>query len=143
VKRFVIDASVAVKWLPLFGNEPFVSQAKRILDRRSAGEITVVVPDLFWAEVASVLWKAARRGTCDPDEAWVALATLQEQELPTVPSLILANPGLRIGLNYGRSVYDCVYVALAVRSNAELITADEKLANALAAHLPVTWLGAI
>ena len=34
-------------------------------------------------------------------------------------------------------------VALAVESRAQLITADEKLANALAAHLPVKWLGAL
>jgi predicted nucleic acid-binding protein len=143
VNRFVIDASVAVKWLPLFGNEPFVSQAKGCLDRRSAGEITMVVPDLFWAEVSSVLWKAARRGTCDLDEASTALSTLQEQELPTVPSLILVNSALSIALKYGRSLYDCLYVTLAVRSNAQLVTADEKLANALAAHFPVKWLGAI
>jgi predicted nucleic acid-binding protein len=32
-------------------------------------------------------------------------------------------------------------VALALVSKANLITADERLANALAAHLPVKWLG--
>jgi predicted nucleic acid-binding protein len=143
VKQFVIDASVAVKWLPLFKNEPLVGQARHYLDRRSAGEISVVVPDLFWAEVSSVLWKAARRGTCDPDEATLALSTLQEQELPAVPSRILVESALNIALKYGRSLYDCLYVALAVRSNAELVTADEKLANALAAYLPVKWLGSI
>jgi predicted nucleic acid-binding protein len=36
-----------------------------------------------------------------------------------------------------------VYVPLALKSQAQLVTADEKLANALAAHLPVKWLGAI
>ena len=40
-----------------------------------------------------------------------------------------------------RSVYDCLYVALAVQSKAEWITVDERLANALAARLPVKWLG--
>lgn len=143
MNRFVIDASVAVKWLPLFGNEPFVSQARRYLHRRSAGEISVVVPDLFWAEVSSVLWKAAQRGACHSDEASTALSILQEQELPTVPSLILANSALHIALKHGRSLYDCLYVALAVRSNAQLVTADEKLANALAAYFPVKWLGAM
>jgi predicted nucleic acid-binding protein len=32
---------------------------------------------------------------------------------------------------------------LAIQSKTELITADERLANALAAHLPVKWLGAL
>jgi predicted nucleic acid-binding protein len=35
------------------------------------------------------------------------------------------------------------YVALAIQSKAQLITADERLANSLAAHLPVKWLGAL
>jgi predicted nucleic acid-binding protein len=141
VKRFVIDASVAIRWLPLFKNEPLVSQARQYLGRRSAGEITVIVPDLFWAEVSGVLWKAARRGSCDADEASVALSTLQEEKLPTVPSLLLVNSALSIAMKYGRSLYDCLYVTLAVRSDAQLVTADEKLANALAAHFPVRWLG--
>jgi predicted nucleic acid-binding protein len=38
-------------------------------------------------------------------------------------------------------VYDSLYVALAVQAKTELITADERLANSLAAHLPVKWLG--
>ncbi len=143
MRRLVIDASVAVKWLPLFANEPLVGHARRCLDRRSAGEVAVLVPDLFWAEVSSVLWKAARKGACDPDEASAALSTLQEEELPTVASLGLVNSALSIALKYGRSLYDCLYVALAVRSNAELVTADEKLANALATHFPVKWLGSI
>ena len=28
-----------------------------------------------------------------------------------------------------RSVYDCLYIALAIRYDAEMITADERLAN--------------
>jgi predicted nucleic acid-binding protein len=143
VKQFVIDASVAMKWLSLFENEPLVNQARQYLDRRTAGEIALVVPDLFWAEVSSVLWKAARKGMCRPDEASMALSTLQEQELAAVPSRILVESALNIALKYGPSLYDCLYVALALRSNTELVTADEKLANALAAHLPVKWLGAI
>jgi predicted nucleic acid-binding protein len=32
-------------------------------------------------------------------------------------------------------------VALAQSSSIDLVTADEQLANALAAYCPVTWLG--
>jgi predicted nucleic acid-binding protein len=143
VNRFVIDASVAVKWLPLFDKEPLVGVAKRYLERWSAGEIRVMVPDLFWPEAAGVLWKAARRGMCGSAEAEAALLTLQEQNLPTLPTMEVVNPALSIAIKYDRSIYDSLYVALAVRLSAQLVTADEKLANALAAHLPVKWLGAI
>ena len=50
---------------------------------------------------------------------------------------------LRIAFAYDRAVYDCLYVALAVRSKSQMITADERLANALAAYLPVKLLGAL
>jgi predicted nucleic acid-binding protein len=48
-----------------------------------------------------------------------------------------------IAATFNRTVYDSLYVALAVRSKADLVTADERLANALAARLPVKWLGAV
>jgi predicted nucleic acid-binding protein len=50
---------------------------------------------------------------------------------------------LQTSLQYKRTVYDSIYIALAVRSGRELITADEKLANALAAYFPLKWIGAI
>jgi predicted nucleic acid-binding protein len=49
---------------------------------------------------------------------------------------------IEIAFAHDRSVYDCLYVALAIRYKIEMITADERLANALAARLPVKWLGA-
>ena len=44
---------------------------------------------------------------------------------------------------HGRNVYDSIYVVLAVEAEAQLVTADEKLAHALAGRFPVKWLGAI
>jgi predicted nucleic acid-binding protein len=52
----------------------------------------------------------------------------------------LIQPAIRIARRFGRAVYDCIYVALAVAANAHLVTADEKLANSLPG-MPVTWLG--
>jgi predicted nucleic acid-binding protein len=59
-----------------------------------------------------------------------------------VPSLTLIEKAFEIATACGRTVYDSLYVALAVHSKAPLVTADEKLANALAARFPVKWLGA-
>jgi len=50
---------------------------------------------------------------------------------------------LEIGLKHQRSFYDSIYLALATSRQIEFITADERLANAVAPHLPVKWLGAI
>jgi predicted nucleic acid-binding protein len=49
---------------------------------------------------------------------------------------------LNLAVRHGRKVYDSLYVALAVQTKSEMITADERLANALAARFPVKWLGA-
>jgi predicted nucleic acid-binding protein len=60
---------------------------------------------------------------------------------PTVPSRELAGDALAIALSTGRTVYDAMYVALAVQRDTSVITADERLVNALATHWPVKWLG--
>ncbi len=52
-------------------------------------------------------------------------------------------PAPIIALRYRCSVYDALYVATALESNAVLVTADEALARGLAAELPVKLLGAI
>lgn len=139
----VVDASVAAKWLLPAKGETLRDEAFRLLRRYARGEIRLVVPDLFWAELANLLWKAVRQGRCAKATAETALASLRERKLPTVSSLSLLDLAFGIANTFDRTVYDSLYVALAVHSKAQLITADERLANALAAHLPVKWLGAV
>jgi predicted nucleic acid-binding protein len=143
VSGFVVDASVAIKWLSPFRLEPLAPQARGLLDRWKLGAIDVVAPDLIWPEIASAHWKAVRQNRCTSAEAQISLASLHGDDLPTLPSQQFIDLALRIALQHGRSVYDSLYVALAVTLNLELITADEKLANALAVYFPVRWLGAI
>ena len=142
MQQIVLDASVAVKWCVLAG-EPHERQALALLERQVAGEIEFLVPDLFWAEIGNLLWKAARQNRCTAEQALQSIRLLKAQELPTYPSIELMEPGFAISRRFDRSFYDSVYVALALERNATLITADEKLANAMAAYLPVKWLGAI
>ena len=142
MKLVVVDASVGVKWLGLFASEEFADRAKVLLDRKASGAIRLLVPDLFWLEIGSALCKATRRTKCTPTEAHQALGEMQQLPLQTMPSIKLVSSAAEIALQYGRSIYDSVYVALAREARSELVTADEKLANAVAAYLPVKWLGA-
>ena len=143
MNTIVVDASVAAKWFLPAKGEPLTDEAFHLFRRYALGEIRFVVPDLFWAELANVLWKAIRRGRCSNAAAETALASLGECKLPTISSLTLLDAAFRIATAFDRTVYDSLYVALAVHSKAQLITADERLANSLAAHFPVRWLGAI
>jgi predicted nucleic acid-binding protein len=70
-----------------------------------------------------------------------ALRTLEEWNFETLPSQPLLERAFAIATAHDRTVYDAVYVALAIASRLPLITADERLANALAARAPVRWLG--
>jgi predicted nucleic acid-binding protein len=142
VKQIVMDASVAAKWLLPSAREPLTDEAQRLLDLYTAGEIFLIVPDLFWAEITSFLWKSVRQGRCSQTTARSAFEILQQTPFPTVPSLTILERAFGIASEFGRSVYDSLYVALAVATNAQLITADEKLVNSLAARFPVKWLGA-
>jgi predicted nucleic acid-binding protein len=59
-----------------------------------------------------------------------------------VTATVVDSSAFAIAAQFKRSVYDSVYVALAMSLQTHLVTADERLANALAAYLPVRWLGA-
>jgi len=140
LNRFVLDGSVAAKWLLPSPLEPFADKAIALLARYKDHELQILVPDLFWAEIGSVLWKASRTNRCTRAEADAALENLAAQDFPTISSKDLLAPAFRIAQTSGRSVYDCLYVALAIEFNTELVTADEKLANAMMSHYPVRLL---
>jgi len=142
LNRLVLDASVAIKWAMPSAREPLTNESVQLLKRYVDAEVEFIVPDVFWAEVGNVLWKGTRQRRWRQSEAEVVAADMRARDFATVSSLILMPEALRIAFAYDRSIYDSLYVALAIQSKAELITADERLANALAAHLPVKWLGA-
>ena len=101
------------------------------------------MPDLFWPEIGNILWKAVRRGRISRESAESAVQNLSGLDIPTHPSLPLLPDAFEIAAAFERTVHDSLYVALAVASGKALLTADERLANSLAAHLPVRWLGSI
>jgi predicted nucleic acid-binding protein len=143
VNTSVVDASVAAKWFLPESGEAFVHQALALLDEYDRKEAQFVVPDFFYVEVANAIWKAVRIGRVPREFGDRALVLLTQREFPTVPSLKLVDKAFQIAADHRRTVYDSLYVALAVQAKTHLITADERLANALAAHFPVKWLGAI
>ena len=138
----VLDTSVALKWAFPLGNEPLTHEALRLFQRYRDGEVDFIVPDVFWAEMANVLWRGARRGRWTRLDAETVSEDFARRDFRTVPSLELLTEAMAIALSHDRNIFDCLYAALAVQTRANLITADERLANALAARFPVKWLGA-
>ena len=141
MNTLVLDASVAAKWfLPATG-EPLTDEALELLKRYTRGDLRFLVPDLFWPELGNVFWKAVRQRRWMQATAEAALGSARDRNFPTLPALPLLGDAFSIASTFDRSVYDGLYVAAALAAKTDLLTADERLANALAAYLPVKWLG--
>lgn len=115
----VVDASVATLWVL---EQPGSARAAALRE-----EDGLIAPSLVAAEIASAIWKAARRGDVAPADALVAIeaALLPFDALMPTEELRVRALALAIGLDY--SVYDCFYLALAEREACALISADSRL----------------
>jgi predicted nucleic acid-binding protein len=143
LSAFVLDASVAAKWFLPAAHETLVAESRQVLTRFASGAIQLAVPDLFWPELVNILWKAVRIGRLRIKSAEEIVRLLVSHLIPTWDSKPLLNEAFAVAVAFQRTVYDSIYLALAIHLNRTLLTADERLANALAAHFPVRWLGAL
>lgn len=87
----------------------------------------VLAPSLFHAEVANALWKYARAGLLDKP----TMMTRLDEALGLVdsfePDERLVTEALSLSVVHQHPVYDMLYVVLAMRYGAKLISADSKL----------------
>lgn len=143
MKRFVLDASVAIKWILPEDQEPFSAEAKMLLAQGSDGEIRFAVPDIFWAEIANVIWKSLRRGKLNAVEASAAMKELMSLEVQVAQTREFLPNAFDTAIESNIAVYDACYVELANRLDIPLVTADRELFARTAPALPVVWIGAI
>ena len=139
---YVLDASVAAKWF-LPSGETLAEEAVALLKRFAAGRIGLLAPRSVLAGSRQHLLEG--RPQREDVEGCGARGgrALSACGIRTSPSLPLLGHALEIATEFDRTVYDAIYVALAVESNHPLVTADERLANAMAAYFPVRWLGTV
>ncbi|HBA38879.1 MAG TPA: PIN domain nuclease [Deltaproteobacteria bacterium] len=120
----VVDASVAIKWfLPEIHGEA----ALRLLE----GQYALRVPDLIFSEFGNVLWKRFRKGQISRKEAIVTTEALLALPLQVESSQSLIPAALEIACSAHRTVYDSLYLAVAIAHQCRVVTADSKLHNAL------------
>ncbi len=122
----VVDTSVAIKWyIPESGAE----HALRL--RRASNDL--VAPELLVAEFGNVLWKKVRRGDLEGAEAAeIVDAFIRACPVRLRPSLPYAALALDLALQFERSVYDALFLAVAIADSGAYVTADERLVHALA-----------
>jgi predicted nucleic acid-binding protein len=127
VTVFVIDASVAIKWVvEESGTKPALSLLRHSL----------LAPDLLVAECANILWKKVRRRELSGQEASLAARLLANADIELVPMRPLLERATRIAIMMDHPAHDCIYLALAEIRGCEFVTPDMALARkALASGL--------
>jgi predicted nucleic acid-binding protein len=119
----VIDASVAFK---LVVQEPDSEAAIAWIGREE-----LVAPALVHSEVGNALWKRVRKGElAADDEIDDRLADLGRY-LRTIDETPLIPTALRLAVEIGHPIYDCIYLAVAQKLDAQLLTADQRFLRAV------------
>lgn len=116
---FVVDASVAVKWvLPEDGSE--------LAEELVTGAALLHAPAFIFVEIANVLWKRMRADGLKEADVTDLMARLRRAPLilwqgeePLPATLLLAKI-------LDHAVYDCAYLALALHLDALYVTADQQ-----------------
>jgi predicted nucleic acid-binding protein len=136
VKSIVVDASVAVKWVVA---EDFSDQADLL--KGSA----LCAPAHWQAEAVNVLWAKVYRGDLLPAGAIDRARMLMQAPVELVPLSPLMDEALKQSLAYGITIYDSLYLALAVARDIAFVTADRKLLQKLSGDpnlmALVRWVG--
>ncbi|MEM1128987.1 MAG: type II toxin-antitoxin system VapC family toxin [Pseudomonadota bacterium] len=119
----VVDASVALKWVL---DEPGSADAAGLLDGRA-----LYAPPLLQIEAANALWVVTRRGGLSADEAADALDLLDRAPFRALPrDTDVTTDALRLAQLMDHPVYDCIYLALALRLKCPVVTADRRFVRA-------------
>lgn len=130
MKNYVIDTSVAVKW---FIVQPYYEQAIEILDLFEQNKCKLYVPSTIYLEFTNVLWKYKK--ILSLDEIQTILTEFLKLDLIVHEHVHLLKGALNIAFKHDRSVYDSIFLYLAQEVEADFVTSDEKLVNAVAKDL--------
>jgi predicted nucleic acid-binding protein len=120
--RFVVDASVVVKWLaPDRTDEADSEIALGILSRVRDGTVELVQPPHWLAEVAAVLTRIS------PSTVMDDIADLYAMELPVLDSPEIYLAACELSSSLGQHLFDTLYHAVALHfDGTTLVTADER-----------------
>ena len=123
---YVVDASVAIKW---YVREVYEAEAIRLRDSGAS----LHVPEFVDIEMSAIVWKLIGRNNLPIADASLILQDFfkhpSEVRHPTAP---IVSAAFDLADQSNRTVYDCLYLALAIQLNGMMVTADDRLVNSLA-----------
>ncbi|BAC88662.1 type II toxin-antitoxin system VapC family toxin [Gloeobacter violaceus] len=124
----VVDSSTVVKW---FFPEVLTEQALAIRRAWESSDVELIAPTLLLTEVGNVIWKKQRNAFVTYEEGAQIVCDLLVLELPLVEAQNLLPRAYQLAAIFQRTVYDALYLALAEQLEAEFVTADLRLYNAV------------
>ena len=131
--NLVIDASAAVSLvLATPGSEIFFAP----LDEAEL----VMAPDLFIPEVCNAIWKYRKADLLPMDRCERALEHALSLPDQLESSLGLHREAFALAVRHIHPMYDALYLVLARRNNASILTLDQRLAE-LARKLEIDIIG--
>ncbi|MHA1617330.1 MAG: type II toxin-antitoxin system VapC family toxin [Candidatus Njordarchaeales archaeon] len=124
--RYVVDASVIVKW---FVEEEYSDKALLLERSYVEGSIDIVVPELLYYEVLNALKYSHRFGEDELKEVLKALTDYQFDSRRLVGEV--GEKAVELAMRKGLTIYDAAYAAIALVEKIYLWTADDKLVRKL------------
>lgn len=125
MSAFVLDCSIAVAWCFADESDPTVLGLLKQLREHGA-----VVPAMWSAETANVLLMAERRGRIDSSAVEEYLVLLGSLELDVEAEPRIRHSAISLARKNKLTVYDAIYLELAMRRGLPLATLDSDLVRA-------------
>jgi predicted nucleic acid-binding protein len=122
---WVIDTSALIRlYVP---DGPLHPDVETAFNRAASGADLVLAPQLLLVEAANVLLRKRRRGELSAQELGELLQAIESLPIRLCEHADLILPACALAEAHGLSVYDALYLALAERHGARLVTCDDAL----------------
>ncbi len=120
----ILDASVVTKCL-------VTETDSDLAIALSMQDLNRLAPDFLLIECANATWKKVRRKQLNQLQANQILTALNLLPITLVPSRHIVGAAMVVAMELDRSVYDSLYIALAMAKKSYVITADRNLYNSV------------
>lgn len=127
--RIVLDASAVIRIME------GATQAAAFTEALISAEL-VLAPELMLTEVANTLWRLQRAGQLQADALQPRLRRAADLVDHIEPDRTLQAEALALATHLDHPVYDCLYLVLARREVASLLSADQRLLDLARKVLP-------
>lgn len=128
MKTFVFDTSAMIRlYIP---DGPLPDGTENAIELAWRAEAVALVPELALVEAGQVLHKKTRAGRLTKEEANEILLAILDLPMEVAGHRAIVGDALDLARRHDLTVYDAIFVALALDKRAELISADDKLLRA-------------